>query len=544
MLRLLQSVVCLAVSVDATSISNRGATAAVSQSMLERAKDAAVPILLDYLQNIDIPNQDLGSGLSLRDIHAHVDNVPNSAIELQAPRSAIISVTNLAVSSKLEAKWSFIKCHGKAKTTGASLALTMGAVANEAGTLTFSVASAHVDLGNFGIDMDSWACGAVNTIVGWFLDEKDKAEDAIKNALGSLAGTLNDLIDTWSYQVPSELMGLPAPFDQATLDLHFTDIEVATQTDTGEAYLQVGATGEVRDANKASQRTPLSATVLPDMSSADMLGHKISAEISNYTMDTAFYTFHEQGALAYLLDSATVDEGLRTALATDSPVWGVLGFGWDAVFDGVKNMSLSIETARRAPTVRIVDNGLTLDASMDFVFTADNSSAGEQVNPVKACVWSCEFTTSADLLVDASQGPISLSPFVHNDTMCTMSNSFSLVAFDGSAEEFLNTVLLPAWIPGFVDQLNGIITGIEIPTLDVATPKGQVQVEFGNATLDITEGVVVAGIDVDGGLVAATDHNGPSQMQQMWSRIKTELLHQVGEAQQTSPEEIVSHIVV
>ena len=127
------------------------------------------------------------------------------------------------------------------------------ATATAEGTLTFSVTDVSVDLGSLGLSMDNWGCSAVNTIVSWFLNEKDEIQNGLHSALGSLAGEFDSLINQWSYQVPTAFMGLTSPLDLATLDLHFCDVEVAKEVDTGNGYLQAGVTGEVRDARSPSE---------------------------------------------------------------------------------------------------------------------------------------------------------------------------------------------------------------------------------------------------------------------------------------------------
>merc|ERR1712137_1152428 len=175
----------------------------------------------------------------------------------------------------------------------------------------------------------------------------------------------------------------------------------------------------VRDVATPSEKTPLPVAPLPDFTAAQLAGHGVTAEISNYTIDSAFYTYFKQGALSYFLDAQTLDDGTRTTLATDS----------------------------------------------DFTFIADNSSEGEAVNPVTLVVFTCPLVTAADLKVNATKGPIAIVPYVHNDTTCVMSNKSSPIQPIGpSPLQFLNEILLPQWLPGLVDQLNGLIGGgIEIP---------------------------------------------------------------------------------
>jgi len=369
----------------------------------------------------------------------------------------------------------------------------------------------------------------INSIVGWFLNEKDEVQSSIKNALGGLADELNSLIAQWSYQVPTSVMGLPAPLDQATLDLHFTDVEVAHAVGSGKAYGQLGVTGEVRDAASPSKVTPLVVPALPDMTEAEMTGHTVTAEISSYTINSGLYTFGQQSALSYFLDSDTLDEDTREALRTDSPVWGILEFEWETVFDGAKNMSLRLEASSQ-PQVEIVESGITLDTDFDFIFVADNSSEGEPVNPVTAVVFTCPLHAQGDFFVNSSLGPIALLIQLHNDANCTLSNKSSIVPVGVSGLLFLNEILLPQWLPAIVDKFNGLINkGIQIPNIEWESPKGLLEVVFENATLALGSGTATAGVDVKSGLSSnkSPTPKGTNQWQQVLADIREKIFHQV-----------------
>jgi len=326
---------------------------------------------------------------------------------------------------------------------------------------------------------------------------------------------------------PTTDMGLQPPIDQATLDLHFEKVEVPADG----AFIVAGVTGEVRDVATPSEKTPLPVAPLPDFTAAQLAGHGVTAEISNYTIDSAFYTYFKQGALSYFLDAQILDDGTRTTLATDSPVWGVLEYEWDKVFDGPKNVSLLLEASSQ-PRVTILENGITLGTDFDFTFIADNSSEGEAVNPVTLVVFTCPLVTAADLTVNATSGPIAIVPYVHNDTTCVMSNKSSPIQPIGpSPLQFLNEILLPQWLPGLVDQLNGLIGGgIEIPVFEADTPNGLLQVHVENASLALgVDGIATAGVDISGEIVSASQgrrSQGPSQLSRLAADFKRTILHQ------------------
>lgn len=507
----------------------RGVKAAVTQEMLDRAKDVAVPMLVSYLASLPIPDQKVGS-IKLKNIKLHVENEPGSKLELQAPNKAFVALTDFKISADLKVELSFIHCGATAHTKGADLSLILGATANDAGTLTFTVQSVSVDLGDFGLKMHNLGCDVINTVVGWFVNEKSKIQDAIKDQLDGVADQLNSLIGQWSYQVTTAEMGLQAPLDKATLDLHFADVEVAKELDTGKGYLQLGATGEVRDAATPTKVTPVVAPPLPDMTRDQLLGHGVTAEISNYTLDSAFYTYFEQGSVMYYLDAATLDDSTRDTLSTSSPVWKVLEYEWDEVFDESKNVSMKI-SASSQPVVQIVESGITFDADIDFEFIADNSSAGEPVNPVTLVVFSCPLHARGDVTVNATSGPIAIVPYLHNDTNCTMFNKSSPIQPIGpSPLLFLNEILIPQWLPSLVDQLDGLLEGgIEIPSVEADTPQGLLHVAFENASLKLSDGIATAGIDVKGELRAGEKkgRGGISQMAKLAKEIRQKIFHQV-----------------
>eukprot|EP00450_Noctiluca_scintillans_P015302 CAMPEP_0194520564 /NCGR_PEP_ID=MMETSP0253-20130528/54586_1 /TAXON_ID=2966 /ORGANISM="Noctiluca scintillans" /LENGTH=553 /DNA_ID=CAMNT_0039364819 /DNA_START=28 /DNA_END=1687 /DNA_ORIENTATION=- len=501
----------------------RGGKVAVTQEMLDRARVIGVPILLAFLGGLRIPDQNLGT-IQLRDITWHLQNEPVSSLQLQPPASIEVEVKGLQISAHMDVDLWFVSCGASASANGAALRMNVGAMATDAGTLTFSVTDVSVDLGSLALSMDNWGCSAVNTIVSWFLNEKDEIQNGLHSALGSLAGEFDSLINQWSYQVPTAFMGLTSPLDHATLDLHFCDVEVAKEVDTGNGYLQAGVTGEVRDARSPSEVTPLVAPSLPDLNSSQLLGHMVTAEIGNYTIDTAFYTFHQQGSLHYFIDASTWDSGTRDSFATNSTLWELLGFKWNSVFNGTKNMSLGL-SASSVPHVQIVDRGLVLETDLDFTFMVDNSSEGEPENLVTAVVFSCPFGIQSDVLLNSSRGPISIAPFLHGNVTCNLTGKSSLIPFNYNTLLFLNEIVAPLMLPLLVGRINSVISnGIEVPSIQVATERGLLEVSFENASLVLGQGTATAGVDVRGALFSGAPRR---EIQSQWKRMATEFRRKV-----------------
>merc|ERR1711862_940085 len=98
---------------------------------------------------------------------------------------------------------------------------------------------------------------------------------------------------------------------------------------------------------------------------------------------------------------------------------------------------------------------------------------------------------------------------------------------------FLNQILIPQWLPGLVDDLDGLLEGgIEVPTVEAETPRGLLHVEFGNASLKLGDGIATAGVDVKGELRAgAKPRQGEvSQLAKLAVDIRQQIFHQVGKA--------------
>eukprot|EP00927_Polykrikos_kofoidii_P078078 TRINITY_DN74955_c0_g1_i1.p1 TRINITY_DN74955_c0_g1~~TRINITY_DN74955_c0_g1_i1.p1 ORF type:complete len:575 (+),score=73.21 TRINITY_DN74955_c0_g1_i1:81-1805(+) len=484
----------------------RGAKAALSQEFLNRAKDAAVPILLQYLQGLEIPKDvpgDIGNGVHITNIHDFaIQGTPDASLKLQSPDSVVITISSLAVDSiRCDASWSFYSTGAGASFNEAKLQLTLTATPTASGQVEVNVMDISVDLGSFEFHVD-------NSIMNWIVkqivlpligvDVQPALESGIQNALSGVATSITQFLDGFSYQEPLDF--LPAPFDRSLIDFHFADIQVARAVDTGDAYLQAGATGDVRDKAAPSTPTPLTPTPLTDFTEQQLNNRLVAAKINNFTLDTALYTFYRQGLWKYELGHNDLPDHLQELLETNSSVYRLLLPQLLQKF-GAQNMVLKVEAASE-PHVEIMPDRVKLigDMALSFLVKPNSISRAPISDALTtAFALACPAQFDATAHVNQSQGPIVLIPTISTDSNCVLKERASVVGtFGVELLAALSDSTIPLLREAVIPKVNVFLNSnpVQVPVLSFDTPAGQLKISFENATLELEAGVATASVDV------------------------------------------------
>lgn len=299
-------------------------------------------------------------------------------------------------------------------------------------------------------------------------------------AAGKVTTFLNNFFTTFNYQ---HALPLPAPFNKMVLDYHITGFNVVKSDAT---YLEASATGEVFRADGGHDPNP--HPVLPKLTAAQLAEMQVSAQVSEFTLNSLVWTLYTEGLLHYgPIAPSDLPSSLQSLLNTNTYKLLIpkLYFTHPNT-----NMSLFVN-ATAEPKVAIVNGKVAVSVPLDLVFSIPQPSPKPSI---LAFSLTCPFTTTANMQLVGNN--ITAKVDSVNATFQAGLDPFGglgpkvIKYLDPLLNQVLNGIVLP-----LVNLM--LQRGFPLPSIHASLPNiGQLDAVFVNPKLSLDPGFLIVGTNV------------------------------------------------
>ena len=483
-----------------------GLKLALTQSFLDYAVSVAKPTALEFLKEFAFPDPlvkgddytcswSIG-GLKLSNVDADL------ALTLVSPGSLSVSISNLqlSLSATVQARedvWPnpslSIGVAGDADGSSARATVAVQTDGRGVPSLSMSDCSPHVVANNIHVTGGLiWPFDQLgDLLIGNF-------KDSIIGSLGPMICNtgirdtllnifLNPFLTSWSYLIP---IPFPAPYDRAVLDYHLS----GTPSVVSLGYLEAAAHARV-DVNGVKSLSPM--PVMPSLTSAQIGTHMITAQLSPYVLNTAFWGFFQQHLVGTTITKAMVPQALQFLFNTDAfPLLPKLQKAYPHS-EMLVNLS-----ATSIPTVSIAVSGVTatLDAKATFL-VAPSATRGAPLPafdlraPALKATVKIGATGGDSPAITGSIGTVNLELKAGSSSFGDLGPA--VIAFlSKPLNEVLNSVAIPL--------VNDVIkSGIPIPNIDQTVDGYHIKVAIANPEISPQDGFALVGTDVSASITPA-----------------------------------------
>lgn len=467
--------ICSMVAISVAHLSaSAGVKAALTQSLLDYARDVAKPVLIDFVQGYPIPNP-----LFKNDSYSFtwqvgavaLTNTPNAAIDvsLESPTALRVSISDLQLGLKGQAfaREDFwpnptLSVNVSADMDGSSASATL-AFDVSAGVPSVSLNACNANINVNNVNCDWWwpfnqLCPL---LVSTFHDEISAwGKEMLCSQIMStqLVSTfMNPFLRSFNYQ---GVLPFPAPFENVTVDYHLTaaPIVVPGWNPPYSTYLEAAATGRLFWAGGPLPPFPL--PTMPALSSVQLTNHMATAQLHPFVFNTGLWAVWHRGLLQYgPIASTSLPKPERACLNT--AFYKLL---LPSMYKAYPNqrMNLLLSAADR-PVVAITASAITLRFPAKIFWSIEATRAnqsgtqigigpGRAAGSIPAFSLSCPLKASIGLGVGSTAtGEPKLTGEVHNVNLACHANSSSfgtlgpqlIAALTDPANAAVNNILLP-----------------------------------------------------------------------------------------------------
>lgn len=479
---------------------NGGAKGAITQSLVDKLRDAGLPVALSFVSSIPIGEQGGGWGpWSFKADNIKLTNAAADAkIELTGVDNAVgavLTMSNLKLDASAEVHFDGLITHlsgsattnadGSSATVGLAIKVANGVPQISLGSCTADIQIADID---FSLDvgiLDGAASALADALKGNI--EGDLRGGLCDTGAKALVDNLNTFLSGYSYAWSTAGV-LPAPWDKATLDYH---IEALGEIDDGDgaAWITGDARAEVYGADGA--KSGLAAPALPG--GANFQARDASVQASAFPLDTLGWTFFHQDALRYDIPRSVVPSGKWydvDILDTNSLLYRLLMPKLHEAYPD-HNLTMSLRGAD-APTVALEKGSAKLAAHLNLTFSVDARP------PVEAFSLTCPFATTATADAFAKDGAGYVNASVADVTLVFAEGDSH---FGNLGPEFLAEISKPAnTLVNKVGlaKLNAFLgKGFALPKVEADIASYHLHVAFTNPSIDLAAGATLVATDAD-----------------------------------------------
>jgi lipopolysaccharide-binding protein len=349
---------------------NPGALATMSQNGIEEIKSIALPIIMQQLQHLTVPNIQTQIDTIIGSITMWVTNIAIRGIQFDmdvriAPNQGITgSVTNLACMVNClwayrKDAWPHVSDHGSADVSVSSTSVIVTVDIGDNNGHPFVITGAdNVNIGDFSLTLHGGASWLYNVFIWLFKNViKARVESAIHDAIMK---AINQQAETFIQNFPI----VQKINDDVEVDFSLTSAPLFTPN-----YFTVPLKGEILAVNKPIEY-PISPPVVPPQPVPQML----QVILTDYPFASAAFAYYTTGKLHFTLNNNNLPPNFPVKLNTND--WQFLLPG---LYKAYPNTPMQLDIfAAQPPSVSIGQSGMNVTTVSNLVISV---TKGPQVIP-------------------------------------------------------------------------------------------------------------------------------------------------------------------